>query len=101
MQAAGAESSSEQQPLWILKTAQHLGKGLKLLPADRALEEGAKRRLKSRGEKPYVQAQLYVKDPLLIHERKFGIRVWILVTGHNPLRSYMHTKGLVLFSSST
>lgn len=46
-----------------------------------------------------MQAQQYVANPLLIQGRKFGIRVWVLVTGHNPLRVYMHTNGLVLFST--
>lgn len=26
-------------------------------------------------------------------------QVWVLVTGHEPLRAYMHTAGLVLFST--
>ena len=46
-----------------------------------------------------MQAQRYVADPLLIQGRKFGIRVWVLVTGHDPLRVYMHANGLVLFST--
>ena len=54
---------------------------------------------KSKTEKPYVQVQRYVSDPLLIQGRKFGIRVWVLVTGHDPLRVYLHGKGLVLFST--
>jgi tubulin polyglutamylase TTLL6/13 len=44
-------------------------------------------------------AQLYVTNPLLLSGRKFHLRLWMLVTGHAPLRAYMHTKGLVLFSS--
>ncbi|KAG1679275.1 hypothetical protein FOA52_009305 [Chlamydomonas sp. UWO 241] len=114
---AGADGSlPPQQPLWMLKTAQHLGKGLRLLPGDRALQrhlgkglrllpedrvlqEAATRKLKSRGEKPYVQAQAYVADPLLINGHKSGIRVWVVVTGFNPLRAYLHVNGLVLFSS--
>ncbi len=36
--------------------------------------------------KPYVMAQRYVADPLLVQGRKFGIRVWVLVLGPNPLR---------------
>jgi hypothetical protein len=45
-------------------------------------------------------AQLYVTNPLLIRGRKFHLRLWVLVTGHAPLRAYMHTRGLVLFSSA-
>ncbi|KAL6752058.1 tubulin-tyrosine ligase family-domain-containing protein [Haematococcus lacustris] len=73
---------------WILKTAQHLGKGLVLLPEEQAAPA-----------KPYVVAQRYVGNPLLIEGRKFGLRVWVLVTGQSPLRAYMHSNGLVLFST--
>eukprot|EP00877_Chromochloris_zofingiensis_P003213 jgi/Chrzof1/12893/Cz07g11100.t1 len=94
-------SSSQEQGSavgpWILKTAQHLGKGLKLLPGHAALEESLKAR--PPGARPYVLAQRYIANPLLIDGRKFGVRVWVLVTGHNPLRAYIHSNGLVLFSS--
>lgn len=48
-----------QQQLWMLKTAQHLGKGLRLLPADRGIAEASNEKLKSRGEKPYVQVRVH------------------------------------------
>ncbi len=51
-----------------------------------------------KGERPFVAAQRYVCDPLLLNGRKFGIRVWVLVVGTRPLRLYLHTNGLVLFS---
>jgi hypothetical protein len=31
--------------------------------------------------------------------RKFGIRLWVLVTAVTPLRAYVHSRGLVLFST--
>lgn len=49
--------------------------------------------------KPFVVAQEYVPDPLLINGKKFGIRLWALVTGHEPLKVYLHRGGLVLFST--
>ncbi len=51
------------------------------------------------GQKPYVLAQRYVARPLLVDGRKFGLRVWVAVTGHSPLRAYLHQNGLVLFST--
>lgn len=44
-------------------------------------------------------AQRYVSDPLLINGCKFGVRLWLLVTGTDPLMVYLHNQGLVLFST--
>lgn len=44
-------------------------------------------------------AQQYITNPLLIQGRKFHLRLWLLVTSHQPLRAYLHSQGLVLFSS--
>lgn len=49
--------------------------------------------------KPFVLAQRYVSDPLLIDGCKFGIRLWLLVTGVEPFTAYLHNQGLVLFST--
>lgn len=44
-------------------------------------------------------AQQYITNPLLLQGRKFHLRLWLLVTSHQPLRAYLHNQGLVLFSS--
>jgi hypothetical protein len=49
--------------------------------------------------KPFVLAQRYVSNPLLINGCKFGIRLWLLVTGVDPFTCYLHKQGLVLFST--
>jgi hypothetical protein len=49
--------------------------------------------------KPFVLAQRYVANPLLINGCKFGIRLWLLVTGVDPFTCYLHKQGLVLFST--
>ena len=37
----------------------------------------------------------YVKDPLLINNKKFDMRAYILVTGMNPLRIYFYRDGYI------
>ncbi|GIL99848.1 hypothetical protein Vretimale_4813 [Volvox reticuliferus] len=100
MAAIGAApvAAARAQELWILKTAQHLGKGLKLVPLEAAAVEAGRPRRRPT-QKPYVLVQRYVDRPLLVDGRKFGIRVWVAVTGFNPLRAYLHVNGLVLFST--
>lgn len=102
-QEALHRAPTQPEKLWILKTAQHLGKGLKIVPAHCALKEVAirtqARMVKSTREKPFVLAQKYIDDPLLINGHKFGIRLWVVVTGYQPLKVYLHRRGLVLFSS--
>jgi len=102
-----AHKGAPENKLWILKTAQHLGKGLKLVRYQQAVKEvlvqhqkaeKAKAEGKSKEVRPFVLAQQYVDDPLLINGRKFGLRLWAVVAGSDPLRVYLHQGGLVLFS---
>lgn len=93
-----AAAGSDPGP-WMLKTAQHLGKGLVLLPGEAAYTAAQQPRLPS--AKPFVLAQRYVANPLLINGAKFGIRLWLLVTGVDPFTTYLHREGLVLFSTDS
>ncbi len=43
-----------------------------------------------------LEAQQFLKDPLLLDGRKFHIRLYVLVTGYNPLRAYIHRNARVL-----
>lgn len=40
-------------------------------------------------------AQTYLKNPYLLDGKKFDLRVYVLVTGCDPLRIYVHQEGLV------
>jgi len=83
----------EEKCLWVLKTNKHLGKGLKILPRAEAEEQAATSK--------FPVAQKYIANPMLIDGRKFGIRLWAVLTSTTPLRAYLHDRGLVLFSSNT
>jgi len=41
--------------------------------------------------------QKYVKDPLLIDNKKFDIRAYVLILGVNPIEAFISTEGLARF----
>ncbi|ORX42260.1 TTL-domain-containing protein, partial [Piromyces finnis] len=41
----------------------------------------------------------YISNPLLINGKKFDLRFHVLVTGHNPLKIYVHSNGWAKVSS--
>ncbi|KXZ50147.1 CYG40/TTL7 protein [Gonium pectorale] len=90
--------------LWMLKNNKQRGTGLRLVRTAEAFTacfETVSRPDLPPGVRLYrwYLAQQYIRDPLLIDGRKFGVRVWVLVPDVAPFRIYMHSRGLVLFSS--
>eukprot|EP00754_Rhynchopus_humris_P017023 Rhum_TRINITY_DN14542_c4_g1::Rhum_TRINITY_DN14542_c4_g1_i1::g.97533::m.97533/K16601/TTLL4; tubulin polyglutamylase TTLL4 len=43
--------------------------------------------------------QRYIPDPFLVQERKFDLRIYVAVTGFDPLKIYIFDEGLVRFAA--
>eukprot|EP01041_Mallomonas_annulata_P001312 gene1312-2529_t len=47
-----------------------------------------------------VILQRYIDDPYLINGNKFDLRIYVLVSGVDPLRVYIHDEGLTRIATS-
>lgn len=73
--------------IWILKPAGlSRGRGIKLF------SDLTQIRLFLKTNEMHFVAQKYIERPLLWNRRKFDLRVWVLVTGINPLRIWFYNK---------
>ena len=80
------------QPLWILKpVASSCGRGIRVITAQQALQLPAKKK---------ALLQRYLMKPYLIDGKKFDLRIYVLVSGVDPLRIYIHDEGLTRISTS-
>ncbi|KAF4669451.1 hypothetical protein FOL46_001449 [Perkinsus olseni] len=76
--------------LWIVKpTSQSRGRGIFIL-----------RELEDLPVDSHCVISRYIADPYLIQGYKFDLRVYVLVTGFDPLRVYLYREGLTRLACS-
>ncbi len=87
----GKQQGSEQ--LWIVKPcASSCGRGISVMTSQQVKQLAAK------NKKQLVQR--YLSNPYLIDGKKFDLRIYVLVSGVDPLRVYVHKEGLTRISTS-
>ena len=79
-------------PAWILKPpASARGIGIKIITKASSLPPATKRK--------EAICSRYISNPLLINNRKFDLRLYVLVTSFEPLKIYLYDHGLARFAS--
>lgn len=88
----GQSSRKQKKSLWIAKPcASSCGRGISVVTTSQAW---------AMAEKKKVLVQRYLSNPYLINNKKFDLRIYVLVSGVDPLRVYIHNEGLTRISTS-
>jgi hypothetical protein len=89
--------------MWIRKPlASSQGRGIKVVSTKAVrrlagLDKPVGGSVDSKKVQPPCVVQQYIDRPLLVGGYKFDMRVYVCVTGYNPLRAYMFPEGLARF----
>lgn len=78
----------------MIQIGKSQGKGIFLF---RAINQIADWSDMSNQPEPYI-VQRYIHNPLLIGHKKFDMRIYVLVTSHNPLTIYLYRSGFGRFT---
>jgi len=85
---------------WIMKPcAKCQGVGIFLISKLSQVKKWGAKNCEASGKEQYVVSR-YIDHPLLVGSRKFDLRIYVLVTGYNPLRAYVHRQGFARFCTA-
>ena len=78
--------AAEKGTLWIFKpSASSCGKGIRILDKDAPIPAN---------KKGFIISE-YISNPHIIDEKKYDLRIYVLVTSFNHLTIYIYEDGLV------
>jgi hypothetical protein len=106
---AARRHDAQHTPVWIVKPNHaSRGCGISLLPAEGAEVEGTNEGTASTADATasaslasmHGVACAYVHPPLLLDERKFDVRLYVLITSWHPLCVYLYHDGLARFATA-
>lgn len=94
----------EKGGTWIMKPiGRAQGTGIFLVNKVKQIEDWLKRRGTEAAENKlsddYV-CQRYVDDPYLVDDRKFDMRIYVLVLSYQPLKVYLYREGFARFTNT-
>lgn len=94
--ASGKSKKNTSNNLWIFKpVAASQGKGIKVITSQQVHDFLTAKSSKNKS----ALIQRYLHNPYLINNHKFDLRIYVLVTGVDPLRVYIHEEGLTRIST--
>lgn len=80
---------ADKDHLWIMKPSNAAcGRGIKMITKD----------TKIKNKKDFLVSE-YIKNPHLINDLKYDLRIYVLVSSYDPLRIYMFDEGLTRFAT--
>lgn len=86
---------NRDKTIWIMKPiGRSQGKGIFLFNKINEISEWSET---ANQPEPYI-VQRYIHNPLLIGQKKFDLRIYVLVTSHNPLNIYLYRSGFARFT---
>ena len=92
------EYKKNKKALWIVKPVNlSRGRGVHLLKGENEFKQLFKK--STQLSLPQYLISRYIDKPHLLNNKKYDLRIYVLITSFTPLRVYLYNNGLVRFAS--